>query len=377
MSLITSRIGKPSLRSVDHFNNAINYENRSEWAKAEALFRRSLAIDTMVYQANIGLARALVNEGKVDEASQVLDAGSRRLPRLTWLFGRVRTGMLWANGRVDSAAKNLAAAAAEAHTPAERAQIASIVAYVAVARGKLGEGERLTATASALDREAGRSGLALADLLRTVVHTAWYRGDRAGAAKQLDDALKAIPVASLAPLNRPFRELADAQVIVGRVDGAKATLADFEKTWQALGSVPDTNERSHIEGTIAIAEKKYDLAAAKFREKSIDNGCRTCDLPQLAQAYDLAGKPDSAIAVYERYAQDKHLNRLRVDATFLGPSLKRLGELYEAKGDRDNAAKHYDRFVELWKGADPELQPALQEVQGRLAKLRSAEPARR
>ena len=112
-------------------------------------------------------------------------------------------------------------------------------------------------------------------------------------------------------------------------------------------------------------------------KKSIDNGCRTCDLPQLAQAYDLAGKPDSAIAVYERYAQDKHLNRLRVDATFLGPSLKRLGELYEAKGDRDNAAKHYDRFVELWKGADPELQPALQEVQGRLAKLRSAEPARR
>ena len=36
-----------------------------------------------------------------------------------------------------------------------------------------------------------------------------------------------------------------------------------------------------------------------------------------------------------------------------------------------------ERFVELWKNADPELQPAVKEVRARLAKLRSAEPVKR
>ncbi|HVT40586.1 MAG TPA: tetratricopeptide repeat protein, partial [Gemmatimonadaceae bacterium] len=170
----------------------------------------------------------------------------------------------------------------------------------------------------------------------------------------------------------------DANAIVGRVDAAKATLAEFERTFRAIGSVPDSSMRNHMEGTIALVEKKYDLAAAKFREKSVDNFCgTTCDWPQLAQAYDLGGKPDSAIAVYERYVQDRHLQRLENDALFLGPSVKRLAELYEAKGDRDQAAKQYERFVELWKNADPELQPAVKEVRARLAKLRSAEPVKR
>ena len=40
-----------------------------------------------------------------------------------------------------------------------------------------------------------------------------------------------------------------------------------------------------------------------------------------------------------------------------------------AGGDRDKAADYYGRFIELWKGADPELQPAMREVRNRLAPL--------
>jgi hypothetical protein len=42
---------------------------------------------------------------------------------------------------------------------------------------------------------------------------------------------------------------------------------------------------------------------------------------------------------------------------------------YEASGQRRRAAEAYGRFVELWKAADPELQPAVREVRGRLAQL--------
>jgi hypothetical protein len=53
----------------------------------------------------------------------------------------------------------------------------------------------------------------------------------------------------------------------------------------------------------------------------------------------------------------------------LAPSFKRLGEVYESRGDRQRALENYGKFVELWKEADPELQPALREVKVRMAGL--------
>ena len=58
-----------------------------------------------------------------------------------------------------------------------------------------------------------------------------------------------------------------------------------------------------------------------------------------------------------------------IDPAFVAGAHKRLGELYEAKGDRRRAVSHYLKFVELWKNADPELQPKVGEVQRRLARL--------
>ena len=53
----------------------------------------------------------------------------------------------------------------------------------------------------------------------------------------------------------------------------------------------------------------------------------------------------------------------------LPAALKRLGELYEQRGDTDKAVEYYNEFVELWKDADPELQPQVEDVRERIAKL--------
>ena len=94
-----------------------------------------------------------------------------------------------------------------------------------------------------------------------------------------------------------------------------------------------------------------------------------CDLPMLGRAFDLAGTPDSAIAVYERYVTTKWNDRLVPDAFFLPAVHKRLGELYEAKGQREKALPHYRAFVDLWKEADPVLQPKVQDARQRIAAL--------
>jgi hypothetical protein len=64
------------------------------------------------------------------------------------------------------------------------------------------------------------------------------------------------------------------------------------------------------------------------------------------------------------------------DQDWLAGSFKRLGELYEAAGDLPKAAANLERFVELWKDADPELQPKVRDARERLQRVR-AELARR
>ena len=59
------------------------------------------------------------------------------------------------------------------------------------------------------------------------------------------------------------------------------------------------------------------------------------------------------------------------DARWRARTHRWLGELYEAKGETRQAIEQYARFVELWAGADSELQPQVTEVRGRLERLRA------
>ncbi len=48
------------------------------------------------------------------------------------------------------------------------------------------------------------------------------------------------------------------------------------------------------------------------------------------------------------------------DLIYLAPSHLRRGEIYERLGEREKAALHYKRFIELWKDGDPVLQPRVE-----------------
>jgi tetratricopeptide (TPR) repeat protein len=86
-------------------------------------------------------------------------------------------------------------------------------------------------------------------------------------------------------------------------------------------------------------------------------------------AFERAGLPDSALAAYRRAAGRGTVWKPIGDACGLAPSLKRLGELYEEREDRQRALEYCGRFVELWKDADPTLQPAVRDVRARMGQL--------
>jgi eukaryotic-like serine/threonine-protein kinase len=89
-------------------------------------------------------------------------------------------------------------------------------------------------------------------------------------------------------------------------------------------------------------------------------------LPDLARAYEVAGKPDSAIATYERYLSTPWQRRYDTDAIELGLAMERLGALYQQQRNGTRAAALYGELLQLWRGADAELQPLLADVRRRL-----------
>jgi hypothetical protein len=92
----------------------------------------------------------------------------------------------------------------------------------------------------------------------------------------------------------------------------------------------------------------------------------------VGQTFDRAGQADSARTYLTRYVEMTGSGRLLVDRYWLGPTLFRLGELYENAGDVRHATEYYGRFVDLWKNADPELQPRVTEARGRIARMNRA-----
>jgi len=198
-----------------------------------------------------------------------------------------------------------------------------------------------------------------------------YRADTAGAIRGLTRALENTRLDSLPARSRPYPELALAYAVAGEVAEARRLMADYERL------VPEGTRKAHGErfsarGGIAMAEGRYAQAAEEFRTAHESGTCFWCGEFPLALAYDRQGNTDSAAAILERAINQQGAFHFTRDAPWLGFGYKRLGELYEDR-DPQKALDNYHKFLDLWHAADPELQPAVEEVRGRVAKL-SGEP---
>jgi len=126
-----------------------------------------------------------------------------------------------------------------------------------------------------------------------------------------------------------------------------------------------------IDAAIALAEDRpLDAVPLLHERRERMNAIYPTDfLWELAFAFDRAEQRDSAVTYYRRYLETPAMFRWRNDRFRLAPALRRLGELYEERNDPDTAVSYYSRFVELWANADPELQPVVDDVEARIARL--------
>lgn len=216
-------------------------------------------------------------------------------------------------------------------------------------------------------------GIAPSVLFRAT--SAWYRDDARESLRLLDSASRVRPPEGASAEGYRWLELASAYAMAGNPARARALLGAFE---QRASQAHKRRERYPLElarGWIAVAEHRYPDAIRAFQAADV-GVCLPCALPPLAHAYDLADQPDSAIAVFERYLATNYWWRNQAvgvfagnDHVYLAGSYKRLAELYDAKGDTAKAVEYYGRFVDLWKNADPVLQPKVAAARRRLQAL--------
>ncbi|MEX0909534.1 MAG: tetratricopeptide repeat protein, partial [Gemmatimonadaceae bacterium] len=179
--------------------------------------------------------------------------------------------------------------------------------------------------------------------------------------------------ASLPPGSRPLATLVHLYSFAGEPARARAYLGEWDRSRQQFQRLGDATSRQAMLGAIASAERRFSDAIRDWRESDRE-GCDWCSLVPLADAYEASGKPDSAIVVLTRFVDMTRTNKTWSNSFDLAPSHERLGRLYEAKGDRARAVAHYTKFVELWRNADPALQPRVQAARQRVAQLRAAGP---
>ena len=350
-------------------NNSANiYRGLRDFTKAETYYKRAMANNPPVAVFFNNLMVTQVALGKKSDAHQTLRQYEAALPSHPNLLS-YHSALLMVDGQYDSASALLERGLRErtGDTPA-RANWARIRSDVASIHGRITDAERWYADSRRWDAQRGVRSAALNSSLDSAWFDVWFRGKKEDAARRVELALQAHPVDSLPVAERPYGSLVNIYSLAGRPDRARQMATAFERSRGAVVQIADTVQRHAMAGDIAMAEGRHADAVREYRISDV-GPCVVCALPALGRAYDLAGDADSAIAVFTRFVETPYLQRGDPDAQNLAGTYKRLGELYEAKGDKQKAASYYTKFVELWKNADPELQPKVAEVKKRLARL--------
>ncbi len=129
----------------------------------------------------------------------------------------------------------------------------------------------------------------------------------------------------------------------------------------------------HLVGMVELKQKNFAGAIESFKEalslQTSDQRNKRADyIESMAMAYNALGNMDKAQAEYERIVSSSSGRYEFGDVYAL--SFYALGKIYEHKGWKGKALEQYEKFLGLWKDADPGF-PEVGEAKNRLAALKS------
>ncbi|MDX1393446.1 MAG: hypothetical protein R3195_03605 [Gemmatimonadota bacterium] len=353
-------------QSVYALNNlGVMYGYMRDHARAQEYYQAAIEVDSMNSLSYTNALQERYARGDTSGAYELLELFDVRFPGHPGGAGR-RIMLSAAVGDYDEAerlAREMVTAYAgnpAASNNARRALAATLAVRGRVVEARSVMEETLTQAAASGNVELFLTTSAeLAD-----IELGTLGAGRAG--QTLDAALARFPIEDLPPLTRPYADLGLVYARAGSPDGARL-LAELEANVdRRLLSPVQAEVYDAARAYAAINEGRFEeaLEIARLADRGF---CTACGAQGVADAFDAAGRADSAIVALRRYVEVPWLFRLvALDRFVLAGNLERLGQLYEEQGDLASAAEFYGRFVALWEEADPPLQPRVEAARSRL-----------
>ena len=348
-------------------NLAIVYQNEGRFAEAEAVLRRGIdAGGPMTMFVNI--AGALVAQSKWAAVDSFIRLADSLAPATHDAPASMRRDV--AAGRRNFAAQD-SLALVSLRNPLRR-PVHWIIRWDRVgtltARGRFRESRKETGEITRTLLEAGDSGRAAEPLLEPVLQHV-YTGRMDSARAVFDRAQRAPLMIALADSVRPYYSLGILAAKFGDADGVRRARAEWERH-RLRGATPEWVP-VQWDARLAEAEGRWRDAARSHARVQRMRRCNPCGTFFAAEMWDRAGEADSAIAWYRQGVETPMTENDFEDGYLYPIALRRLGALHEERGNSAAALDHYERFAELWRDADPELQPIVDEVRASIERLAS------
>jgi len=349
---------------------AVTLASARDTTGAVQMYKLSLAEDSADGTLLSNLALEYLGMGRYRDVDSVLALfANRHVPFPT---DAIRYAEFWSKHQYDSA-EHLARVSVDHADAFHAARALNGLAAVVRLRGRLHDAARLsTQSNAALAHVDGRDPDAYETAYAQAMTDGVIRGNASRGIAELDSTLRAqpMPPASVAHVN-----LAGAYAQLGATAKARELLRQYEPTLDSLTRRQSAVNITRVRAMIAMADGKTDSAVAYFRQGDVQPdglptpNCATCTLYGIGIAYDRGHQADSARKYLTEYVDMPSGGRITTDPYYLALALDRLGELYQNAGDTKRAIMYYSRFVDLWKNADPDLQPRVNDVRKQIAAL--------
>ena len=335
------------------------YYSLGRYAESEALLTALVREYPDYYSAWVNLMRVRFSGGDYEGALAALDSALVAVPTLDRVQIH-RASLMYASGDYAAADSVLDTVERTVTEPSVRAVARELRMSALAYRGRLREALQI------LDAPGGALFMDDPDVQR--VYRAQFilaRGDTAGAIRMIEELQ-----AELTPNSSIVTNMFDVLAEAGDMEGAASLVA----AWDTL--LP-RDERGYegryytelADVRLAAARGDYDAAITGFDAvlRQVPTEAAWTHY-YIGRMYDDMGRPDLAARAYEAGLESRHPTRWNM--LYETPwSLRRLAEYYDQVGNVAKATAYYARFIELWRDADPELQPQVEAAQRRLDQL--------
>ena len=348
-------------------NLSITLSNNGQYAEAESLAVRCMdrgQFGNCPFHA----IRAQLLQHKLPAAESTLakwEHGSPQDPNMRYSGAGIAA---WAGDYPLAEKRARELGTANANSRYRQGQSLQVLGVVAGVQGKIADAEQRLRAAAAQHESRGAPDVYVTQMAQLAQFDLRYHNRPADALAIMTEALAKHPLASMDAGDRPYAQVAMAYALAGQPDEAQRLMTEYARVVPVGAQKGDPDHFGAI-GQIAAARGHLPEAISAFQASHVDNNCTTCGSFDIAQAYTKLSQPDSARVYYERYLTSGGPLKIIADANYLAASYQRLGELYEAKGDRKQAIEYYEKLIALWKDADPELQPIVKDAKARVARL--------